>query len=156
MPIACPTCGKDDQIQKVSVIFESGTQTLGGTVGGGGAGINLSTGHVSLGGGGGGLSGVQQSVLAQKLAPPASPQRHEKRVGGAILFGVFLLLVGFNPPRAGMGPGAIECFIGAIALFCGVYLWRKNLQKKTAEYQAAYTQWDRLWYCHRDGATFNV
>src|SRR2546430_8278484 len=71
--ISCPTCGKDDQVQKVTAIVAAGTH-LGHNSGTYSGGTYYSGGGYSYDAGGYSSSSFGMSNLAIRLAPPPEPK----------------------------------------------------------------------------------
>jgi hypothetical protein len=130
----CPSCGSENW-QKLSVIRESGTQS-----------VKTSTAGVGVSGGGFGVgsastAGVQQSVLAQRAAPP---------VGGGTA--AFFFLVGIGFLLAGYFSSKWY-YLGALFAF---YLVVKTFGPEVKRHEAAMKTWADSAMCMRCGATFTL
>ena len=169
MSIVCPKCNKDDQVQKVSVIYESGTTI--GTYAGPIATVNYSGGK--FGTAGSYASGVSSSStqLAQRLAPPIQPVIPSTScsfyvgliliiltlpIGGSALFGVFLGDREVAPPVA-----VIFLFltlIGFMVMMSAINqrnTYKNDFPELLATWKKDMTKWNNLFYCHRDGTIFD-
>lgn len=138
----CPQCSSDN-VQRLEVVYEQGTQNINTTshsVGGGGG--------IGGGGFGGGLgsattrtSGTAQTSAAKKAAPPA------KKGTVSVLIG--LLIVG-----AVIG-AMFDHFIG-LSIFLGLGFWGFTIFKKNSAYNnnvhpGLYQQWLKSWMCNKCG-----
>ena len=86
----CPECGKDDQIQKLSVIYSSGQSS--GTFSGPAGGVAYVDGKWGSISGYSTLTGTSMSELARLLSPPPEPKE-----GRGLGYWVFpLLLIPFG------------------------------------------------------------
>lgn len=169
--VTCPQCQRTDRVQAVSAIVSAGTQT---------GHFLAATSFVGSQGGLGMTSGrnTQQTLLAQRLAPPPAP--HKPRWGPwsliiLILAGVagffgcglstFLLVatVHTNSPGwiAFMSSGywvlLVALLVSAPVVAWHSYQvarWRKQLPQEQAQWQQAMTKWQQLYYCARDDGVF--
>lgn len=137
----CGTCGATD-IQKLSMVYETGTSTIsttttGSTIGGG-------FGGGGLGGGGAktrsSTSGQQTTELARRAAPP-----QKKLAFSWIAIGFF----------AGILVAALFGFPVMILFWglCGYLAWR-GFTHNAQVYPGQKGLWDRSWLCHRCGGVF--
>lgn len=135
----CPQC-KSDNVQKLSLIYESGTQKINTTSRTAGGGVGYAGG---LGGGVGSASthttGQSQSLLAKKAEPPK-----KKTFGVAAL----ILLAGL----IAWGVGYFIIFLAALVLagFIGYKAHRYNQD----EYPPKYQDWLKMWHCHKCGTIY--
>ncbi len=157
--IVCPRCGQTDQIQRLTVVVQSGI-TVGSY-----AGAATSAGYMA-GEHGGAISMAGQSRLAggshtlqaQRLAPPPRPAydsatlwKSVARSGAAILFGLWLMSIGdalFGLP------------ICVVALYYAIKAYRTDQgaradhQQYLAQWQREMAVWSRAYYCARDDTVF--
>ncbi len=139
----CTKC-QSDNVQSLSVIYESGTsqintrsRTTGGGIGFGGGGLGG-----AVGGGRTTTSGTQQSHLAAKAAPPK-----KKPLSPAfIAVGIGLILV-----MAGL-PAVFLIIAVAIGIFLGYRAWKYNKE----EFPPKYEVWTRSWHCNKCGTIFST
>ncbi len=174
MSIICPKCNKDDQVQKVSVIYESGTTT--GSYHGPVATVTHSDGK--LGSSGSYVTGVSSSSthLAQRLAPPTKPLKpsftcsYYAGVGMAVIFGICLLPTLIGSLAYGMSGDVRDGMVFAIwipltLVVVGIVMakkgWDGKKQQDTehpklmADWNKQIDTWNNLFYCHRDGTAFD-
>lgn len=131
----CPQC-KSDNTQRLSVIYQSGTQqiqtrsrTYGG-VGGSGFGLGGATTNTS---------GTQQSYLAQLAAPPK-----KKPLAVAVL----LVLAGIGCCMY------VHALLGVALIGTGAFLGYKAFTFNRDEYPGQYAIWQKSWHCNKCGATY--
>lgn len=168
--IVCPQCNKDDAIQKVSAIVDSGKST--------GSYSGPSTSHVSVDGKSGTsfgyshLFGSNTTELARLLLPPTKPTNKneytnsEKQLGGLIMYAVFGVLIGlllFVTENKIIGSLII---IGSI-IVTPIFVYYFPIDRKQKEiieankvlimqnWENANNRWSRLYYCHRNGIVFD-
>lgn len=143
MTMKCKKCDSDN-IQSLSVIYESGTQkinttsrTSGGGVGfgGGGLGAGLGAGRTKT-------SGTQQSHLAEKAAPP------KKKSFAA---SVIIILIGVVAAYFEL-PIIILLLAITIGGFLGYRAWKYNKEEFPPKYQT----WLNSWHCNKCGTIFSV
>jgi len=163
MPISCPTCGKDDSIQKVSAIVGGSTVAMRT------AGVGLGPeGDVGIGIGAGTLS----SSLAQSLSLPRKP---DSSVGvGPMVVGatfalapMFLILWLLSLVNAYLRTTDTVTIVAGIAaivsMVVGLLLWharympakRRGVASSQARWDARFKTWSRLYYCKRDDIVFD-
>ena len=135
----CPTCHSDN-VQKLSLVYEQGTQnirTTGRTTGGG---VGLGRGGLMVGGGGGTTrtKGKSQSIAAQKAAPP-----DKKKIALPVL-----LIV------AGVLLFSYSTMLGVAVLAAGGFLLWKFSQYNSQTYPPLYAQWEKSWLCNKCGSLF--
>lgn len=140
----CPQC-KSDNVQKLSIIYESGTHqinttshTIGGGIGSTSGGVGTANTHTT---------GQSQSLLAQKSAPPK-----KKSLGLAIL--VLFVGVIFLFMAMGGSNSSSKVFIASIpvSLFLGFRAFKYNREVYPGEYQ----NWLKMWHCHKCGAIYSA
>lgn len=136
----CTTCNSDN-VQKLSVVYEQGTQnikttgrTRGGGVGFGGGGLGAGLGLARTT-----TKGTSQSIAAQKAAPP------EKK---KIAIPIMLIIGGL------IAMGAIHMIVGLIMLAIGGFLFWKFSQYNKQNYPPLYSEWQNSWLCNKCGAVF--
>lgn len=141
----CPKC-QSANVQKVSVIWESGTvQTQSTTTGiGYGSGIGIGTAY---------SSGKNQSLFAKRFAPPREPSLGVMAGAGVFIVGLVLgsliacvfwnisVLVAFTIiPTTAFG----------LTIAAMGYVVSKGWKK----YQSDTAQWNNTWACNACGSTF--
>jgi hypothetical protein len=131
MALLCPTCGSDT-VQKVSVIYEQQTHT--GMSSGGGVGLALTPNGLAPVVGGTSGTQLNQSLLAQRLAPPRLSRPVPKWAWVVVVIGFIFYLI----------PGLL------LLLF-----WIPRLRRGDPGAADAYAAWQRSYYCHRCGAVFD-
>ena len=155
----CPRC-RSDNIQNVRLLYESGTSTsVSSGVALGVADIGES-GYALVGG-----SGIQQTLLAERYAPPCLPK---KRDGFAyfltfagLLFGLGVpLIMAFASIRE-LGPsGQNLCGIAGAILGIATVIWaviltiresKRYSQHVFPAYQKQLTEWMQCYVCHKCG-----
>lgn len=135
----CPAC-QSDNTQKLSLVYEQGTQnirTTGRTYGGGGG-----IGRGGLGGGFGSATttttGKQQTIAAQKAAPP-----DKKKIILPIIIiavGIFLFFQMFP--------------LGLLVTAGGGFLFWKFYRYNSDTFPPLYAQWEKSWVCNKCGTVF--
>jgi hypothetical protein len=167
--LKCPKCGQIDMVQKVSALYGSGISV--GEYGGPSIGVAtpVGSGRPSLVTGSTRLSGVSQTALSAKLAPPAKPTY--KTPGGWLLTGFIVLLVvgiigsSISVMVAGTAEDRLEAIIvEPVALgIVIVLLWwrnregskrRRKFEQEMAMWKEAIGKWNQLYYCARDDGVF--
>ena len=180
MPAVCPSCNKDDRIQKLSVLVQSGTST--GTFSGPTGGATYSDGKWGTVGGYSFLDAQSVTDLARLLAPPKEPRLPGgygwikwgclamggliSLVGVCVAVGVFAPIAGAVAAQEGSPASAvpaqlsIACMsflvpaaLGALTFFIGANT--DNNSKKQYDYDKprwdqAIARWNRLYFCARD------
>ncbi len=157
VPSACPYCG-DVHIQKVSVIYESGTHQIDSTF------VGLDANLDVMGGVG---KSVSRSSLALRLAPPTPPIKKNLGIIPAVLI---IAVVTFIAGCVGEGKmdsrnnnlagpyASVGFLIGMIAAgglaFAISTAAEGQHQAATGRYNATLTDWKRSFFCHRCGQTF--
>ena len=146
----CPTCGSE-QVQRVSVVYESGTTSTRGR------GLGVAIAGDDLIPVGTSTRSTSQTQLAARLVPP------KKQGAGYILSAVAITLggvvFGLIPAAAG---GVIGIAIGsclALGGFAGGLVYAATESKKVSAYNSQvwekqYQQWQRRWLCHKCGHVF--
>ncbi|HNW93144.1 MAG TPA: hypothetical protein PKM88_09590 [bacterium] len=170
----CPSCGERHRVVKASVVWEQGAGNSAGTiVMGGVVGSDMAFGV-------GSQSGVNASVLAQRLAPPAQPVNPTNPLGMIFYIGVCLL---FGTPFLGAALMALAEIIdkinplrlstGEIVLFplivVGFFVYvvvvvaigwfavwsnRSIYRGRFAQWEKQIAAWNATWYCGKCGNTF--
>lgn len=137
----CTTCNSDN-VQRLSVVYEHGTQkinTSSRTVGGGGG-----FGGRGLGGGFGSAStattGKSQSLSAKKASPPNKKP---------IIIPALLIAAGLLAIFAGS-----LYIIGIVLLSVGGFLFWKFNQYNKSTFPPLYAQWEKSWLCNKCGAIY--
>jgi hypothetical protein len=137
----CPYCESED-CKKVSLVFEAGT-SAGSFAGVGAAGAGYSGGS-ALGGGVSVGNTSNQTLLAQRLAPPAKPDASVAIAAGLVTF--VALIFGFSGRSVSGVVLAVAAINGLVAVFAGlVYSERQK------SYPILLARWQDLWMCLRCG-----
>ena len=153
MRVECPRCGSE-QVQKLSVIYESGVAVVDTTSAGYGIGA---TGQ-GLGGGFGAAAtrGVQVTALAAKAAPPA--RRNTGRPAIWMLFCGFLPFMLHWFESNGLSPAAppmvMYSSFGIAALAFSILV--SNSFWNSTEWPKLYQHWERMYMCNRCGTMLVV
>lgn len=161
LALACPTCCRDDKIQKASAIYAAGTTHGVSTNQMRGAAIGLN-GGVAIGGGTTRSFKQSQTILGRRLSPPARPTR-EKRYYTLCGFGV----VGFGVAGGAAVDGSMDTgqtilgqqllVVCAVCLILAIYLYVQSsmvFRRDCAEYEEGIADWREAYYCHRCDETF--
>jgi hypothetical protein len=136
MSFVCSSC-QSDNVQKLSLVYESGLTQLNGKQSG--VGVGLGSGGVGLGLGSSKIKGVNQSLLSQKAAPPA----RKKPLKVALYYLVAVFIVG------GVFNGAQ---IIAWGLFiAGALHAYANYRYNKIVFPKLYGEWDAQYLCQRCG-----
>lgn len=157
----CPSCGSD-QIQRVAVIWSAGTssvqtQSSGIAVGVGGEGLVPVVGKSST-------SGTQQTRLAQQVAPPARTPTLKivfftpivgVALGLVLWFVAVLVLIGLGT-KANDVPGYVLEGTFLLVQALGIALAVQNYRRNRDEWPGEYAAWERRWFCHRCGTSFEA
>jgi len=134
----CPQC-KSDNVQKLSIIYQHGTQkintssrTFGSGVGGGsrGLGVGFGSAHTTT-------SGTSQSLIAKMAAPPA--KKSYKFTALLFLFGALLLSFGDYG------------FLGILLIGLGGFLAYSSYMYNQNEWPPKNKQWQSSWHCNKCG-----
>lgn len=148
----CPECDKNDQVLKVSSVFENGihfTKTSGPMFG---VGLN-SDGKIGLGVGDGSRDGLSVSGLSVKLSPPEKPKK-----SGCLLFIGYSLLISGMIFIPSMENGMSFVVITLILLGLGILILfsiYKQFNKQMKIYNSLVEEWSNLFYCQRDDIVFD-
>ncbi len=160
MTFDCPKCGSAST-QKLSAIYEAGTAT-----------IQTGSTHLGVGLTGDGFvpvlgssstSGVQQSELAKRAAPPGKKGIGCGEIGAVLvappllgLLAVFLcFVIGWDSAADWVCPGVSG--IGFVLLLTGlVVAGREAARYNATEWPSLQSKWERSWYCHRCAQMFTV
>lgn len=156
--LSCPNCDQVDRVQKVSAVVDAGTSKsslAGPTVG---ASYTFGrAGGLTVGGTQTTLSGGQQSVLSQRLAPPGNPT-FKGRWGSAGILLAFLGLMALM--TLGTAPPAAVLFLIVAAMVFAAKVGRIKTARTTFQkqevprWEKAMTKWQQLYYCHRCDGVF--
>lgn len=162
-PVNCPHCSSD-QTQRLSAVFEAGTSVVESKLSGGG--VALTPGGLAPVLASGSSTGVQQTALASKAAPP-----ERQPVGQFLIFAllgspflavlaclatiVVLALVGASPSGVAeslpevvaIGTCVLLTALGLVGVVVG-YRFNRD------EWPGLYSAWQARWFCHRCGETF--
>ncbi len=134
----CSKCNSEN-IQRLEVIYEGGTQNISTTSHSAAAGIG---GTFGIGGVRTATSGTSQSTLASKASPPS-----KKKFSASILMAV----LGFFFIGSGWGMTVFGCLlIGA-----GVYLTYVAIQFNSQKWPELYQYWEKSWLCNKCGHIFH-
>jgi len=137
----CTTC-QSDNVQKLSLVYEQGTQNIRTSSHTTGGGVGFGRGGLGVGGGSATTTttGRSQSIAAQRAAPP-----DKKKIG-----------IPFTIAGAGLAIaliwGAIPIFL--IALAVGGFLFWKFSQYNKNVYPPLYAEWQRSWLCNKCGTIY--
>lgn len=135
----CPKCGSED-CQRLEVVYQGGTQNINTT---------SNTGAVGFFGNVGGTvastktTGISQSTLAQKSAPP------QKEKFGAF---IIMMIIGF------FMLGAVSILwkiIGLLLIIGGGYLIFKVITYNKNDFPKQYQYWLNQWLCHKCGTIYH-
>lgn len=172
--LKCPKCGRIDQVQKVSAVVSSGATT--GQYTGSGMGFGSTYGrHGSVANtlmfGGATLTGGQETVLSQRLAPPMQPVYEKARIvwdtNSQLALALCIIggVVGVPVAMIALSTSSLGCLIGlaifGLSLVAIVSARRAHAKDVRAFYasenprwQAAIDKWNDLYYCGRDDLVF--
>jgi hypothetical protein len=149
----CPICGRDDQVQLLSVVVQSGTTmssgggtlTMGGRLPRGGGSLNLAGGST--------MAGEARTGLAERLAWSHAPDINETPYRWAYLIAgvsaVFGWLVASNVSPAGIWYVLAGAAIGAVTFWLHLNR-RAALRARDARWRREMAIWATLMYCARD------
>jgi hypothetical protein len=137
----CKTCNSEN-VQRLSVIYEYGTQH-----------INTSSQSVGVGVGGTTIvagvdtktKGVSQSILAEKAAPPKK---------NSYLLATFLLLVGAYLIWVGVSYGFklwIWGVVGLVLFGLGVKVYSVTKRYNSRSFPKKLNDWKNSWFCNKCG-----
>ena len=147
----CPSCGSSEHLLRASAAHEQGTSIVSGMTANIGA---LFTSHsVAPGLAGGVYGGVQQTNLAQRLAPPPNPKI---RNDYTLILGIVIIIISLLLFQVALVVGASMFLVGLIAFVLGFFINAKCKRQYEAEllYHArAMQEWRHLWYCTKCGNT---
>jgi hypothetical protein len=166
MTTLCPVCKKDDKIENVKSIVQSGT--LSGSMSGPTGGITYSDQKLEYTGGYETLRGSWSTALAQTLAAPSKlePKRtcSQKFFLGFCWFNLFGDMVAFL--SFGIATTWIPMILMLAIWITAISLLSRNTEANNKwnkeEFPKLYSEWERkmtvykgLYYCHRDGVVFD-
>jgi len=149
--VVCPVCKKDQSIQRVPAIVSAGTVT--GTFSGASSGTVRSGDQRGDYDGYTNLSGTTKSDLVRLLEPPTQPKIARLIIAKGNFWLLFVLL--------GLGSCGIFSLVMLGMLFFGIAMIgdgaeeRAKYSNRMDRWRTAMARWDRLYYCHRDGITFD-
>lgn len=130
----CPKCNSDNT-QRLSVIYQSGTQHISTTSrtygGGGGSGFGVGGASTTT-------SGTSQSYLASKAAPP-------KKKPLALAIGI--IVVGFLAFY-------VQFLLALLILAAGGFLAYKAFRYNKEVYPGLRQEWQRSWHCNKCGTIY--
>ncbi len=157
--LVCPDCGKDDQIRKLSIVYENGiqiTQSSGPRIG-----VGLTSDKkVGIGVGLASDSGVSVSAISAKLAPPSEPSKGCLNVIAwmTFIFAAFCIAVGLWVSSAAESEIATQVLLMGLGTFIVGFLIKRFVDK---EYSSKYDDyllkiglWGMLFYCGYDETVF--
>lgn len=155
----CPNCSSD-QTQRVSVIYSSGTSVVESKSTG--MAVGLTKGGLVPVLGSSNTTGVQQTQLAQQVAPPARTPTLKivfftPIVGvvlGLVLWFVAVLILIGTGTKANDVPGYVLEGTFLLVQVLGIALAVQNYRRNRDEWPGLYAAWERKWFCHRCGSTF--
>lgn len=145
----CPTC-QSDQVQRLEVIYDSGTRNIHATSHTTGFGLGSSVGA-------GGLrtsaSGTEQTTLAAKLAPPAKKGSPAMMV--IVTIGLSFVAFGVSLPRGeGFVGTTFALIVAAIVLYLGIKRATSVSKFNNEQWPVLYRQWKKSWFCHKCGTVY--
>lgn len=155
----CPHCSSD-QTQRASVIYSSGTSVV--ETKSTGMAVGLTKGGLVPVLGSSNTTGVQQTQLAQQVAPPARTPTLKilfftPIVGvvlGLVLWFVAALVSIASGSKANDVPGYVLEGTFLLVQVLGVLLAVKNYQWNRDKWPGLYAAWERQWFCFRCGQSF--
>lgn len=152
---ACPLCGSTNVISAAAA-YEQGTTTS-------------KAGHVAFAFSNdgvvpvlGGSSGVQHSLVAQKLAPPKESDRAGNAAAAhVVITGVCLLIaliagVGNDAPGAGLVGVLVVVVISGLMFAATAPARKREAGEDATRYEDALRVWQATWYCAKCGRTFTA
>jgi DNA-directed RNA polymerase subunit RPC12/RpoP len=147
---ACPRCSGED-VKKLSIVHASGSSNLQAMTLVGGAGIG--GGELGVGIGAAHTSGIQQTTLSSKVAPPL--QRRAMSSAGITFYLICFLSLIFSwvtdvggPESYLWGIGSIACLIVVVVR---VHQRRAAMTWNETEWPLLRAAWDRSFMCMRCG-----
>lgn len=165
--LRCPRC-HSDSIQNIRVLYEGGTTRYSGSANT--VGVAWSPGHgVGVGTASTSMSGTQQSLLAQRYAPPArrdTPAEVFKLICCfGMLAGVFLIGMGIvhavwrqEGNADGVGNvlgmvvfGVVLTVVCRLGLAGAMRQDDRDAEFNRTEWPRLYNEWQQCWLCHRCG-----
>lgn len=156
---ACSHCGTD-QTQRKSVIYSSGTSVIDSQSAG--MAVGLTKGGFVPVLGSSKSTGVQQTQLAQQVAPPERTPTFKiallTPVFGVVLgllawFAAGLVLVATGT-KANDVPGYVLVVTFLVVQVLGVALAVLSFRNNRDRWPGLYAAWERQWLCLRCGQTF--
>jgi len=140
----CPHCGSVEHYQKVSVLHSAETSAI--NINTEGYGVGVSGSGIGLGVGMGSSHGIHQSLLGQRLAPPAASRNSSgKYFTAGIVFLSLAALFYFS---------TIACCGFALLGIAYLVAFRfeiKAERKRLIAHKQALQAWNRMWFCKRCG-----
>lgn len=134
----CPQC-KSDNTQRLSIIFQSGTQHISTTSttfgGGGGTGFGIGSATTTT-------SGKSQSYLASKAAPP--PKKSYKWVPLIVFVAIVIAIY------------TQAVLLGAIIAGVGGYIAYKAFRYNKDVYPGLRAVWLKSWHCNKCGTIYEA
>lgn len=134
----CPKCNSEN-VQKLSVVYESGTHNINTQ-------SNTAGGGYAFGNGGGFFTvgattrtrGIQQSMLAEKATPP---KKRPYFPCVAFFFGILFILLDF-------------VFLGVVFMIVSPIYGYFAYQYNTHTWPNLYHEWNALWHCNKCGELY--
>lgn len=133
----CPSCNSDN-VQKLQLIYEGGTQKIDTTSVHSGAGYSTRGGFM-VGGATSSTTGQSQSISAKKAAPP--PKQSYKATVLLILAGLFLLIFA----------DGFLFVMGFVSWGVSIILGIRASRYNAGPWKEAYNTWTRSWQCNKCG-----
>ncbi|HEX9414579.1 MAG TPA: hypothetical protein VF916_13825 [Ktedonobacterales bacterium] len=172
-PVTCPRCGLVDQVQKVSALVTAGVSTGSGSGAGYMVGSFGSSGSIATAYGRMYQQDSHQSLLSERLSPPAEPRLVRAWPAGftIALIGLFLgvfcscgiagLITSLTEEYAPLVCGVLVALpfvaVAGVLLRTGQQREKRSAeawQEEHEQWEAAIGRWFELYYCWRDDVVF--
>lgn len=140
----CTRCNSDN-VQRLEVVYEQGTQNIKTTGRTTGSGVGFGNGGIGVGLGSATTTttGTSQSLMAKKAAPPTKKP---------IAVPIVLIIIGLISL---MMTGAGFFILAGIALIgLGGFLFWKYSQYNKLTYPPLFATWQSSWLCNKCGTIF--
>lgn len=137
----CPKCSSDN-VQRLEVVFEGGTQNINTKSNSAGIGIGL--GGLGLGLGKTKTKGTAQSKSAQKASPPM--KKPFKLLIVALIWSLYLL-----SSAKSSSDSTFLLIIGFIAFAFSAFMIYKRVSWNKNSYPILYETWTNSWLCNKCG-----
>lgn len=150
MSLQCSSC-KSENVQKVSLVYESGISAITGKSTS--TGVGMSRGGLGVGVARSKIKGSQQTELSRKAAPPAK----KRFLRNLIIYTVgFLFIPAIIISTLHIGNENMQMVVGFGYMALAAYHLYKNFMFNKKTWPSLYNIWNRQYMCLTCGNTFET